>query len=218
MATPPFTTVQDVRDTGSFGVVTEGLTEAKLTALIAQASGHIERMCDRRFGLFTNVQETSRARGIDPDQSALTGAFPMSLAGALGYSQAAAYGSTNLVRDFKFREYAPHLVEDWTYTVTSVKITRFASDTSYVEPSTLEGPYPDTGACRLPLGTFCPLGSKITVVYSGGYTTIPADIVLATKLQVAKLAILDAEPQMRQGMNLDEIDSAILAAIAEWGR
>ncbi len=44
------------------------------------------------------------------------------------------------------------------------------------------------------LGTFLPLGSLIRITYDGGYTTVPADLERACKLQAAVLVLGEIDP------------------------
>jgi hypothetical protein len=56
-------------------------------------------------------------------------------------------------------------------------------------------------------------------VYDGGYTRgIPPSLRRACLFQAAKFVILEFEPQTRQQMNLDEIDSQVDNLIASWIR
>ena len=73
--------------------------------------------------------------------------------------------------------------------------------------------------CWLRIGTFVPLGSRVDVVYDGGYTLgIPPALKRACLYQAAKFLIIDAEPQFRTGMNLDELDAQLTTIMASWAR
>lgn len=185
--------------------------------LMLRATRAVESRCDRRFAPFT-ITETIRAHGIDP-AAAESGGLPMDLLGALGRSRARAFGATNQVRDVWLREYAPLYADMWTYTVSNVTLARAWGDTQTVNPTSLEGPEPDSGHLRFRLGTFIPVGTTIRVTYSGGYTlSVPEDLVDATIYTAAKLAIVATEPQSRSGMNLDELDGQILELLAPFIR
>jgi hypothetical protein len=80
-------------------------------------------------------------------------------------------------------------------------------------------PQPDTGECRLRLGTFAPEGTNIVINYGGGYTVaIPADLQRLCRYVAAKMIILDMEPQSRKEMNLDEIELQITAMLSNWAK
>lgn len=73
--------------------------------------------------------------------------------------------------------------------------------------------------CWLELGTFAPVGTRIEVVYSGGYTVaIPPSLKRACLFQAAKFAVLEAEQQTRSGLSLQELDEQISMLLAPWAR
>jgi hypothetical protein len=61
-------------------------------------------------------------------------------------------------------------------------------------PASIIGAEPDSGHIWFTLGTFLPLGSLIRVTYDGGYSTVPADLARACKLQAAVLALGEIDP------------------------
>jgi hypothetical protein len=73
--------------------------------------------------------------------------------------------------------------------------------------------------CWLRLGTFAPEGSRIQVIYDGGYTvSVPSDLRRACIYQAIKFLIIDIEPQFRKDMDLVEIDSQISLLLGGWVR
>lgn len=184
-------------------------TPTALDTLMTRATRSVESRCDRRLAAFTGLLETSRADGVDTDGLADSD-FPLDLVGALGRSQARAYGATSLVRDVWLREYAPVYADLWATTVSSIQLVLAYGGTYDVDPGSVEGPEPDTGHLRFRLGTFVPAGTTVRVTYSGGYTTVPDDLEQATILQATKLVLLAAEPELRTGMSTADLDAEIL--------
>jgi len=73
--------------------------------------------------------------------------------------------------------------------------------------------------CWFRLGTFIPEGTRIQIIYDGGYTvSTPTDLRRACLLQAIKLVILDTEPQLRKEMDLNELDAQISMLLGGWVR
>lgn len=212
----PLATATDFQAFAGFAKLVRDYAANDVVRLMGRATRAIESRCDRRFAPFT-VTESTRAEGVDPS-GVDTGGWPLDLMAALGRSKALTYGVTSMVRDVWLNEYAPLYPEMWAYSNVSVVLARAYGDTENVLGSALEGPEPDSGHFRFRLGTFVPVGTTVRVTYSGGYQIVPEDLNTATCYQAAKLAILSAEPQLRQGMNLDELDAMILELVAPFIR
>jgi hypothetical protein len=45
------------------------------------------------------------------------------------------------------------------------------------------------------LWIFLPVGSRVQVTYSGGYTTVPADLVRACKFMAASIVVRELNPE-----------------------
>jgi hypothetical protein len=82
----------------------------------------------------------------------------------------------------------------WTYANLQVTLLRSYGGTQTVGSTSLIGAEPDSGHVWFTLGTFLPLGSLIRVLYDGGYTTVPADLERACKLQAAVLVLGEIDP------------------------
>jgi hypothetical protein len=187
--------------------------------LMVEATAAIEDAVDRRLAPFTNVVESHRLYGIDPDEYGASTDSPLDIYGSLGMSQAAAYQSDNLVRKFWLDQAAPHYTELWTYSITSITLHLTFGSLISVDTGSLEGPYPDTGEARMRLGTFAPEGTNMEVVYSGGFTVaIPPSLQRLCRYQAAKMLMLDKEPQLRKEMNFDEIEKQIDKLMSAWAR
>jgi hypothetical protein len=213
----PLATAADFNEFGSFALlIRENPTPGLLDKLMLRASRAVESRCDRRLAPFT-VVETQRMEGIDLASNYSSGT-PLDLMGALGRSQATAYGTSSTARDFWLREYAPQYADMWAYSNLSVQLTRATGGIEQVLLSGLEGPRRDTGHVRFTLGTYVPPGTNLAITYSGGYQTVPEDLNLATVFQAAKFAIVSAEPQMREGMDTLELDAEILTLLLPYIR
>jgi hypothetical protein len=217
MATTPFATFDQAVAWQAGAELLAKYDEASGLDLMISATEEIEDRCDRRLAPFT-VTESHRATGVDQD---ILGSadMPLDITGALGYSQALAFASVNMVRDVMLEEYAPRRQDLWSYTVTQIELLRAYGDTQIVPATEIEGPEPDTGHFRFHLGVFCPVGTFIRVTYQGGYTAgIPTALNKACIYQAFKLAIVGAEPEARKELSLAELDAMILGQIAPYIR
>jgi hypothetical protein len=212
----PLATSADFAEFGTFSKLVRDFDSPATTRLMIRASRSIETKCDRRLMPFT-ITESTRADGVDT-QAVETNGWPLDLIAALGTSEAKAFGASSLVRDCWLNEYAPLFPDMWAYSNVSVVLARAYGDTESVLGASLEGPEPDTGHFRFRLGTFVPVGTTVRVTYSGGYQTVPDDLNQATLFMAAKIAIITAEPQLRKGMTLDELDTQILELVAPFMR
>jgi hypothetical protein len=190
-----------------------------LADLVVEATAWIENAVDRRLAPFTNLQETDRLYGIDPTEYGASTDSPLDIYGSLGLSKAQAYQDDSLVRHYWLRQAAPHYPELWTYSVHSITLHLTYGNIIKVDPTSIEGPWPDDGHMRFRLGTFAPEGTTIVLVYGGGYTVgIPPDLQRLCKYKAAKLLMLDLEPQQRKEMNWSEIDAECLTILSNWTR
>lgn len=196
-------------------------TEGQLLSLMTRATRSIESRCQRRLAPFTSKVESHRAYGISPDEYGEQGDIAMDLTGALGWSQAASLGVSSMVREFWVDETAPMFAEQWTYNFESVKILRTFGDTqTFTGPDFIvwQGPEKDTGHVRMPIGTYCPIGSTIRITYGGGYDPVPDDLSLACIYQATKLLLIGAEPETRDKMSLAELDNEMTMLLGPYAR
>jgi len=188
---------------------------------LEDATQHLEDRTGRRLAPFTNHVYQDRLFGIDPDEMGADVGMPMDIFGSLGMSMANAFGQSSLVRHMWLDQFAPMRPELWTYSVQSIQIYRTYGDSQPIDFANggLLGPDATDGHCWFRIGTFIPEGSRVQVIYSGGYTVdIPPSLRRACLLQAAKFLILEAEPQNRRDMNMDEIDTQIAMLIGPWVR
>jgi hypothetical protein len=82
----------------------------------------------------------------------------------------------------------------WTYSNLQVTILRSYGGSQTVLPASLIGAESDSGHVWFTLGTFLPLGSLIRATYDGGYSTVPADLARACKLEAAVLVLGEIDP------------------------
>jgi hypothetical protein len=106
--------------------------------------------------------------------------------------------------------------------MASVEFLRTFGDTQTFLPTQLrqwQGPETDTGHIKMPIGLYCPIGTTIRVVYSGGYTVeIPDDLNYACVLQATKFVLIGAEPEGRKGPSMSELDDEILLSLTPYVR
>jgi len=191
----PLCTIAQLTE-GPFADLFAGQENSTLADWLAEATRACEREANRRLAPFTGLVETQRAGLIDPDEYADTANLPMDIQSTLGMSYAAAMGASSLVRHCWVDQYAPHYQDLWTYSNVSVTIIRSYGGTETLPAGRiLNGPEPDTGHLWFQLGLFLPVGSRVQVTYSGGYTVaVPADLVRANKLMTASFAVRELNP------------------------
>jgi len=197
------------------------LEPTTLADILVEATAHLEDRTGRRLAPFTGHIFQERLFGIDPAEYGNNADMPMDIYGSLGMSQAIALGASTLVRHFWLDQFAPVYPELWTYNIQSMTLYRTYGDFQPIDfaHGGVRGPDVTDGHVWIRLGTFAPEGSRIQVVYDGGYTNgIPASLRRACLFQAAKFIILEFEPQTRREMNLDQIDQQIDSIIAPWVR
>ncbi|MFE2969915.1 hypothetical protein ACFXKC_40860 [Streptomyces sp. NPDC059340] len=182
--------------TGQFADLVRDYSINALDQLMIESTRQCEGIAGRRLAPFTGVPESHRATGIDPDELSGGTDMPMSLQGTVGASYTSALGASgsDLVRHCWLNEFAPRYPEMWTYANLSVTIFQSYGGSQSLAPAQLIGAEPDSGHVWFQLGTFLPPGSLIRMVYDGGYTTVPADLGRASKLQAAVLALGEIDP------------------------
>jgi hypothetical protein len=180
---------------GAFGDLVEGFSPQDVSDLMGEATRACEDLTERRLAPFT-VTETMRAEGIDPDEYADSTNLPLSVQSSLGASYAQALGVSSLVRHCWLSEYAVRYQDMWAYSGVQVTfISSYGGTNLAAGTQLLSGPEPDSGHLWFQPGTFLPVGSRIQVTYSGGYTVaVPASLVRAGKFMAAYLAIRTLEP------------------------
>lgn len=180
----------------AFGDLFSKFSAGAITDILIEATRKCESLTFRRLAPFTNLTETTRASGIDPDEYAGATNIPVSITGTLGMSYASALDMTNLVRHTWLAEYPPRYQDLWaTSPNMAVTVIRSYGGTAAVTTGQiLDGP-DNTGHVWFQLGQFIPVGSRIRVTYSGGYSTSPGDLVRACKYFAAGIAVTELDPE-----------------------
>ncbi|MEV5944415.1 hypothetical protein [Streptomyces sp. NPDC051994] len=202
---------------GPFANLVSGFTIPAQTNLMLQATRACESACDRRLAPFTNIVETQRASSLDVEDT-LDAYVPLDATSQLGFSRAQSLGSSLLVRHCWVREHPPRYPELWTGSIASISLFRSFSGQQAVAMSTLQYEA-DTGHVRFQLGTFVPPGTTIQVIYSGGYSAVPADLVQACQYMAASMAVKQLDPvDGRSGHDPDALRSDALEMLAPYTR
>lgn len=197
----PLATSAQLMD-GAFADLVRQYETATIDQAMIQATRELEGICGRRLAPFT-ITESHRAEGIDPDEYSDSANLPMDIRGTIGASYAMALGASSLVRSIWLNEYAPRYPEYWTYSNVQIDIVRSYGGSQTVT-TLLDGPDPDSGHVWFQLGLFLPVGSRVHVTYSGGYTVAtPADLVRACKYLAAAYIIDELDPLGDHGHDPD---------------
>ena len=181
---------------GPLGDLIRSFSPTAQADLMIEATRACEGEVGRRLAPFTQLPETHRAEGIDPDEYADAANLPMDIQGTLGRSYAMALGASSLVRHVWLNEYAVRHPEYWQYANMNITLIRSYGGTQTVSPAQILTTSPDTGHVFFQLGLFLPIGSTISISYDGGYQTIPADLVRACKYMAASIAVTELSPEM----------------------
>lgn len=201
---------------GAFNDLVRGYSTAALTSVMVEATRLCESACDRRLAPFT-VTETQRAESLDVED-AMDAYVPLDPTSQLGFSRAQSLGSTLLARHFWVREYPPRMQEYWTGAISSIALLRSYSGTQSVNISNIQYEA-DSGHCRFALGTFVPPGTTVVVTYSGGYTTVPGDLVRACKYFSSSIILKELDPaQGQHGHDPDALRLDALECLAPYAR
>lgn len=190
----PLATAADML-TGQFADLVRDLDASALDQLMVDSTRVCEGIAGRRLAPFKAIPETHRATGIDPDEVSDAGGVPVSVQATLGMSYANALGgSGDMVRHVWLNEHAARYPEMWAYSDLSVSVFQSVGGSQSYTAVDIIGAEPDSGHVWFNLGSYVPAGSLIRITYSGGYTTVPADLVRAGKLQAAVLVLGEIDP------------------------
>lgn len=202
---------------GPFANLTSGFSPQAQANIMLYATRACEAACDRRLAPFTSIIETQRAESMDVED-ALDSYVPLDPTSQLGFSRAQSLGSTLLVRHFWVREHPARFQEMWTGSINAINLFRSYSGQQSVSMNTVQYE-PDTGHVRFQLGTFVPAGTTIQVSYSGGYSTIPGDLVEACKFLAASIAVKELDPvDGRSGHDPDALRTEAIEMLAPYVR
>ena len=205
----------------------EGLgdDEATIDSIIQEnleeATSNIEDRCSRRLVPFYGHIYDDRLSGIDPFSGGgfVSPGVLMDEINTLGMDRARSlnYGDSQ-TRHLWLDEYAPRYPELWTYNIHVFMVQNTYGSWIDIVPMGLVAPPNVTdGHCWLKIGTFAPEGSRVHVVYDGGYTEgIPPSLKRACRMQAALFIVLDNEPQLRGALSVEPLAAQIDRLIAPW--
>lgn len=199
---------------GAFADLTRSFSNEALNNICIQASRACETETDCRFMPFTTT-ETHRAEGVDPDEIGVGAGIPLDLNASLGRSYAQALGGgSSLVRKVWLHHHAVRYAEMWNYSNVTVTVTVSIGGTNPTQ--ILGGPYPDTGLVWFNIGNFIPIGSLISITYSGGYSTYPADLVRAAAFMAAAICCDELDPNSGHGHNSGDLTDKATAWLSPY--
>lgn len=181
---------------GPFKDLFSQVGDTTISDWLTEATRACEREAGRRLAPFTDLIEYQYAQVINPDEYSDSANLPMDIQSTLGMSYASAIGASTLVRQVWVDEFAPHYQDMWAYSDVSVSIIRSYGGTQDLSATQiLLGPQADTGHLWFQLGLFLPVGSRVQITYSGGYTVaVPADLSRACKFMTASFALRELDP------------------------
>lgn len=202
---------------GAFKDLASGFSATALNDILLEATRLCEEDCSRRLAPFT-MTETHMASGINPDEYAESANFPLDIQGTLGMSYARALGGTSLVSHVWLNEMPVRYPEMWAYSGVTVTVTRSYGGSQILGPGQILSGPDDTGHIRFTLGTFVPIGSGVTVAYSGGYTVaVPASLVRAGKYMTASIIVRELDPDDARH-DPDLLREEAMAILVPWQR
>ena len=202
----------------AFADLVAGYSPSALSDLMSESTRACEGAAGgKRLAPFT-ITETTRADGVDPDEYPAGASLPMPIQGTIGWSEALALGGgSDLVRHSWLTQVPPRYPDLWSYTNVSVLVIRSYSGTQqYNAAQLLDGP-DNTGHLWFQIGSLVPVGSRVRVTYSGGYTVaIPADLVRAGRLMAAWMVLTELDPQ-DSGRDPDRLYGSAMKILARYG-
>lgn len=202
---------------GAFADLVRSYSNQAVNDIMIEATRACETECARRLAPFT-ITESHRAEGVDPDEMTDSANLPMDLQGSLGRSYAAALSTSTLIRHVWLNEYAPVFQEMWSSTINSVSVIRSYGGGQTVSNSQILATENDTGHMWFQLGLFLPFGSWVRVNYSGGYTTVPADLRRACVYMAAAIVCRELDPMQSSGHNATDLEALSVAWLSSYVR
>ena len=204
---------------GPFGDLVRSYSSQAQQDLMLQATRACETECGRRLVPFTGITETHRLDGMDPDEYVDTANLPLDIQGALGASYARALSASTLVRHLWLDQYAPNYPEYWTYSDITLTVVRSYGGSEIFTTNQYVGPEVDSGHVWFNLGSFIPIGSLGRITYSGGYNTIPADLVRACQYMAASIAVSELDPDTgTSGHDSNALEAKAVSWLTAYGR
>jgi hypothetical protein len=220
---PQYIATQDDLNRGAFAKVVRTYLQSNDTAYLdvrlASAAQAIEEMCGNRRLMPFTLTENPVADGVNPDQgepsASLRDMGALGFAADLDYGRPTDFGSS--VRDLWVDQYPPTRSDLWTYSDVSISIRPLWGGVLNVPTSGFHGP-DETGHIILNLGILCPLGSPVTITYSGGYTEgYPLSLIEATRLETIRQLMLELDPGQTSHIDADALMADVLNKLLPYG-
>lgn len=203
MAYTPLATVNDLVATPLSEIVRD-FPGAQDGTLMVRASRSVETYCERRLAPFTK-SETKRVDDYDVEDQDADWSGPLPSSAILGLSRARSMGGASaLVRTINLREWPPRWEELWTGSLVSVVAYPPLAGSVTIPTSGIQFE-PDIGHMRLSLGTYVPMGSTVVITYTGGYTTVPDDLIQATIFEAIEQAFVWISSERKGDVDLSEL-------------
>jgi hypothetical protein len=185
------------------------LDEDETRDLMLRATRACENYCRRRLVPFVGLVETHLAEGVDSTALAIASGFG-DIAGLASAGYARAINGGGQVRKIWVDQRPGLYQEMWAYSDVGVSVASSAGGVQAVTAAGLLGGTSiaaDTG--ELWFRSSVPVGARVTVTYSGGYMTIPQDLVQACRyMAAADVVDEDDFPGAGPSMNSHADDTA----------
>jgi hypothetical protein len=187
---------------------------------MVRASRAVESMCRARLAPFTGLVESHRAIMLDTAGASAGGGMLLNQQAQLAEDFASFVGgASSLVRYVRLDQQPPLYADMWVGSVSSVQVFLNPAGTQILDGAS--GPidfFADIGLVRFQFGTYVPVGSMVRTIYGGGYQpAVPDDLVQATTLKAAVIAVNEITPGARPSIALDEINATIADLLEPFG-
>lgn len=196
MTTTPLASSADFNAT-PYSDIASHLQSGQLDAIMLRATARCESLTGRRLAVFAQT-ESKRVQDTDVED----GAYPLDGLVAPGIQIAGSYAASRsisgLVRHFWVDEFPANYSDLWTGAITGLTVNWAYSNSPVVVPVSTVQFESDTGHGRFAFGTLVPPGSTLTIAYTGGYSTVPADLQHASITLAASMVIKMLDPTMSQ--------------------
>lgn len=176
MTTTPLASITDFKNS-AYANMAADIQDAELTRIMNAAT----RACEgETLTLLAPFVTTENTRLQDTDiEDLLPAGITLPAQAQIGYDYAKSLNTPALVRSFSVRNYPRAYPENWTGSISSISIHWPAQVAPLVIAAGAWYLQADIGEAYFNLGTFTPPGAIAQVTYSGGYTTVPEDLLQA---------------------------------------
>lgn len=176
MVTTPLATYQDFNNS-AYSNMAANISTTELQRIMNAATRACEAATKTRLAVFTTTENT-RLQDTDIEDM-LPAGITLPAQAQIGVDYARSLNVPALVRSFSVRNYPRLYPENWTGSISAVSL-HWPAQVAPLTISTNAIYYQaDIGEAYFNLGTFTPPGAIAQVTYSGGYTTVPEDLLQA---------------------------------------